>query len=184
MDTDQETSIEHAFDQFRQGLYGDETDSPPKEVCRGGGGGRKKKKKKRKPWEVDGCGRCAIRAIIHQCLKYGDSIDFGDGCVFDCNPHLINVAGEQCVHECNKVEKQLINVAGDSCVNECSDGQFISLLGDRCLELCPVGAHPNATSSEQCECSVGQFISFNGDKCLIECPHYSEDHDLDHHCDG
>ena len=82
MDTDQETSIEHAFDQFRQGLYGDETDSPSKEVCRGGGGGRKKKKK-RKPWEVDGCGRCAIRAIIHQCLKYGDSIDFGDGCVFD-----------------------------------------------------------------------------------------------------
>jgi hypothetical protein len=124
-------------------------------------------------------------ACVPNCQAFGLFLNLiGDGCVFDCNPHFINVAGEQCVHECNKVEKQLINVAGDSCVNECSDGQFISLLGDRCLELCPVGAHPNATNPEQCECSMSQFMSVNGDKCLTECPHYSEDHDLDHHCDG
>ena len=81
-----------------------------------------------------------------------------------------------------KVEK--LNVAGDRCIIGCSHGQFISLLGDRCLELCPVGAYPNATNSEQCECSVDQFISANGAKCLNQCPYYAEDQDLDHHCNG
>ena len=124
-------------------------------------------------------------ACVPNCQAFGLYLNLiGDGCVFDCTPHFINVAGEQCVNECNKVENQLINVAGDSCVNLCVTGEFVSLLGDRCLELCPVGAHQNATNPEQCECSVGQFISVSGDKCLTECPHYSADHDLDHHCDG
>ena len=68
--------------------------------------------------------------------------------------------------------------------SRCEDEEFIGLLGDRCLALCPVGAHQNATNQAQCECSMSQFFSVNGDKCLTECPHYAADHDLDHHCDG
>ena len=124
-------------------------------------------------------------ACVPDCKAFGLFLNsIGVGCVPDCQNEFIDVFGEQCTHECNKLEKQLINVAGDSCVNECSDGQFTSLLGDRCLELCPVGAHPNATNPEQCECPVDQFISVYGDKCLNQCPYYAEDQDLDHHCDS
>jgi hypothetical protein len=124
-------------------------------------------------------------ACVPDCKAFGLFLNLvGDGCVFDCNPQFINVACEQCVTECNKVEKQLINVAGDSCVNVCEDEEFISLLGNRCLALCPFGSHQNATNPAQCECSIIQFISVNGEKCLTECPYYAEDHDLDHHCDG
>ena len=124
-------------------------------------------------------------AFVPDCKEIGLFLNLnGDGCVFDCNPHFINVAGEECVNECNKIKNELISVARDSCVNECADGQLIGLLGDRCLELCPVGAHPNVTNPEQCECPAGQFISPNGDKCLNQCPYYAENRDFEQHCDG
>ena len=108
----------------------------------------------------------------------------GVGCVPDCQNEFIDVFGEQCIQQCNKVRNQLINAAGDRCITECSAGQFINLLGDQCLAMCPEGAEPNPTNPLYCQCMNGYFISIAGDKCEFRCPYYAEDTDNDLQCDG
>ena len=108
----------------------------------------------------------------------------GVRCVPDCQNEFIDVFGEQCVLECNKVESQLINAAGDSCVHECAPGQFINLLGDQCLYMCPEGAQPNPSDPLHCQCLHGYFMGVAGDKCEFRCPYYAQDTDDDGQCDG
>ena len=124
-------------------------------------------------------------ACVPDCKAFGLFLNSnGVGCVPDCQNEFIDVFGEQCVHECNKVQNQLINAAGDSCVNECAEGQFINLLGNQCLAMCPDGAHPDPANPLHCQCLHGYFMGVAGDKCEFTCPYYEQDSDNDGQCDG